>query len=574
MDHPNDPNNLKSRLFEVTENLFQGLRQIPMGPNEIYIWADAICIDQSNNAEKSWQVAMMWSIYQKAQTVRVWLGSAADASNHFMDVMNTLIQKLADNGKDHPLEGYENWRTPETFSALREFESLTNRPYWTRSWTRQEISAQSVDKIWIHCGRRSSNAVYFTIFLQMFRNLAMDVLAKKRASHNISPTEQLVSEIANSEGFTFMDSTLRSSLSEKARYIHILETWLRTIYLWGNGLRATDPRDLVYSLYSMTFWDKEDYAKLSPDYDKDCRAVYVEVTEHFLQSGWSSILAWRNRPSPAETPRDVHLESWVVDWRSPIRPVHYLTVPGIEGSTEHQYDATKKFPGPEFKSTYRIDKNPNGRHILRVPGYILDTIQFIGEPLLLGESPWRARQVQIWTQQLMDLYSKGKKTEPTEESGTPSVDTGFDDNVVGSVYRNLWRIPVLDVEYNIDAAKLTKASSTMKAEFATLMESPMNRTYTEDEALFGSYCEIAREVCPGKRFFVTKKGYAGIAFDAIKPGQVVALIPGLEVPLILTANEEGLFNIISDSYVEGVMYGEMRGEVQQNILKKQELMLV
>ena len=67
-----------------------------MGPDVMFIWVDAICINQNDDVEKSWQVAMMWDIYQKAETVRVWLGSAADASNHLMDVMNNLIKKLAD----------------------------------------------------------------------------------------------------------------------------------------------------------------------------------------------------------------------------------------------------------------------------------------------------------------------------------------------------------------------------------------------------------------------------------------------------------------------------------------------
>lgn len=217
----------------------------------------------------------------------------------------------------------------------------------------------------------------------------------------------------------------------------------------------------------MTFWDKENYAKLFPDYkNKDCRAAYLQVTEHFRQAGWASILAWQNGPSPVETPEDIHLESWAVDWRTPIRPVHYLTLAGIEGSTENQYHATRTFPGAELKSTYKVDRNPNGPHILRVPGCILDTIQYVGEPLLPGESPWRV-QIQIWTQQLLDLYSKGKKVGMMEVSGVPSVDTGFDESVVGSVYKNLWKIPIIDVEYKIGASKL--------------MESAMNRTYAEDE---------------------------------------------------------------------------------------------
>lgn len=64
------------------------------------------------------------------------------------------------------------------------------------------------------------------------KQTAPDILAKKRVSQNISPTEQLVNKIVNSKSFKFMESTLESSLTEKARYIHILETWLRR-YIFG-----------------------------------------------------------------------------------------------------------------------------------------------------------------------------------------------------------------------------------------------------------------------------------------------------------------------------------------------------
>jgi hypothetical protein len=44
-------------------------------PNEsIYVWIDAICINQDDVEEKSAQVARMLNIYQKAYSVTAWLG--------------------------------------------------------------------------------------------------------------------------------------------------------------------------------------------------------------------------------------------------------------------------------------------------------------------------------------------------------------------------------------------------------------------------------------------------------------------------------------------------------------------
>lgn len=39
-----------------------------------YVWTDAICINQLDDAEKSYQVAFMGEIYAKAETVAAWTG--------------------------------------------------------------------------------------------------------------------------------------------------------------------------------------------------------------------------------------------------------------------------------------------------------------------------------------------------------------------------------------------------------------------------------------------------------------------------------------------------------------------
>jgi hypothetical protein len=43
------------------------------------IWVDAVCIDQSNNSERSRQVSIMGSIYSSAGVVWVWLGREVES---------------------------------------------------------------------------------------------------------------------------------------------------------------------------------------------------------------------------------------------------------------------------------------------------------------------------------------------------------------------------------------------------------------------------------------------------------------------------------------------------------------
>lgn len=51
----------------------------------VILWADAICIDQIDNDEKSHQVQQMRRVYEMAESTLVWLGPAADNSDILID---------------------------------------------------------------------------------------------------------------------------------------------------------------------------------------------------------------------------------------------------------------------------------------------------------------------------------------------------------------------------------------------------------------------------------------------------------------------------------------------------------
>ncbi|KAF2248365.1 HET-domain-containing protein, partial [Trematosphaeria pertusa] len=66
---------LDRRTFQVTRNLGEALHQLCQHEESAgSLWIDAICINQEDNTEKSWQVAMMGRIYTQAYAVHAWLG--------------------------------------------------------------------------------------------------------------------------------------------------------------------------------------------------------------------------------------------------------------------------------------------------------------------------------------------------------------------------------------------------------------------------------------------------------------------------------------------------------------------
>lgn len=61
------------RKLAITKNCEDILRHMLLR-GRLYIWIDAMCIDQSSNEEKSMQIPLMTEIYQRAHTVNIWLG--------------------------------------------------------------------------------------------------------------------------------------------------------------------------------------------------------------------------------------------------------------------------------------------------------------------------------------------------------------------------------------------------------------------------------------------------------------------------------------------------------------------
>ncbi|KAF2491477.1 hypothetical protein BU16DRAFT_468164, partial [Lophium mytilinum] len=65
---------INEHFIEIRKNLYGALRHIRSKTETLIIWADAICINQSDMDEKSHQVALMAEIYRRCSKVYIWLG--------------------------------------------------------------------------------------------------------------------------------------------------------------------------------------------------------------------------------------------------------------------------------------------------------------------------------------------------------------------------------------------------------------------------------------------------------------------------------------------------------------------
>ena len=71
----------------------------------------------------------------------------------------------------------------------------------------------------------------------------------------------------------------------------------------------------------------------------------------------------------------------------------------------------------------------------------------------------------------------------------------------------------------------------------------------------------AGQACFERFVFTTSGGYLGIGSSTIEPGDKVVILLGCKVPAVLRPLDQGGYKLTRESYVDGMMYGEMMMKV-------------
>ena len=143
----------------VGPNLHSLLVSLRLATKPRALWADAICIGQTNDEEKGRQVRLMQQIYQNAARVVVWLGSEDDnlapaAYNAACRMAGAWIQSLGcempDTGyrigcQEYHLSAEETKDVgPDEKQGWAALECLFSKEYWERLWVVQELTSSTV----------------------------------------------------------------------------------------------------------------------------------------------------------------------------------------------------------------------------------------------------------------------------------------------------------------------------------------------------------------------------------------------------------------------------------------------
>ncbi|KAL1602452.1 hypothetical protein SLS60_005868 [Paraconiothyrium brasiliense] len=148
--------------LRITPNVKVMLEHFRRRHKKIYLWIDAICLNQNDEAEKAQQIPLMGEIYQHARKSYFWLGledgfEAAKIFAYFRllavtDFSRTVTYKVR---HDHPDADY-----------VKQIRQFLERPWFFRRWILQEAGLSRHGLMW--CGHHK---MQYDLFVMACRKL-------------------------------------------------------------------------------------------------------------------------------------------------------------------------------------------------------------------------------------------------------------------------------------------------------------------------------------------------------------------------------------------------------------------
>ncbi|EGZ70011.1 HET-domain-containing protein [Neurospora tetrasperma FGSC 2509] len=242
-----DPNiTIDGHTVRIRKNLSEALKQISSVIRYLdflLLWIDALCINQNDDAEKSQQVQKMGKIFSSAEQVLAWTGPMANDSDYAMDILNSVPQ--------------DKILYPEILNNNRAKTAILawcNRPYWKRIWIIQELFLAK--RLVFMCGSRSisrrGNAIANCLWVIL-----------KTSEKSLPAVEP--------DNAEFWDTVLYWGKNNS----HTLRKWL---YVCATSqIMATDARDYIYAVLSISHETRSCLAQIIPDYTKSAETVFEDL---------------------------------------------------------------------------------------------------------------------------------------------------------------------------------------------------------------------------------------------------------------------------------------------------------
>ena len=359
---------LDSHRVLIRKNLAEALQRLFRLGHRV-VWADALCINQNDLAERGAQVSLMRNIFERAQEVVIWLESISNLPS-----IPALISDLLCAPSLTTTSFIEGAGAiiadPDSYFFLQD---LLKSGYWQRAWIIQEVAVASEVNV-IASDQRIpwANLSILARVLQSIHTISEVANITKFAGHLFADLD-----VEDGAAWLFTLDIIRKRKGDS----------LLSVLDLSAGSKQREDIDVVYSKLGLAF----DAPQLlpQPDYTRTFREVCVDLACNYIREKRSlkivccaSLHAHEQLITHQEA-ADLRLPTWVPDWRL-VQEFTFISIVTVR-SPELVFRAAG-----DIEADFRLLPNV-GVETLVVKGFTLDVCRRDGTPAASNRSqPARA----------------------------------------------------------------------------------------------------------------------------------------------------------------------------------------
>ena len=441
---------------------------------------------------------------------------------------------------------------------------LFQKSWFRRVWTVQEVILPDGHNIQVNCGK--SGILWDHLII------AVDALKARKYPwgrfQEAMRTQKYLCQMIGAHRDPIRHAHLISQAGNtvKKPYISLILTFARK-------KASTDPKDRVFGLLGI--FRELGFQCFTPDYGKSVEEIYREAAVMSIREDKSLYILFQV-PSDKRRPG---LASWAPDWSDP----------GWEESDMRTALTHNRFcaAGPSDPKWEFSDDH----HYLKVSGRLIDTIIYRTEklemkykdPRMMMDRPRRNEDgswvisdalrdvnacfqiMKTWVE--VSTWYEGYPTGETVKSALQRTLIYDNPDLAGrpnsEAEFNAWYNTMLtsDIDHMTKTLELQGTSADMLQSEHFIRQSmadipdEVRTLMVITNRLVSPYHWNAVLYSNLKCLFTTENGYFGTAPDFVKPGDRIAVIAGISMPMILRPVETG-YELVTHGYVHGVMYGD------------------
>lgn len=536
-------------LLKVTCHLHGAIQRL-RSRRVSWVWIDAICIDQSNIAERNAQVSIMGRIFKQTQMTYAYLGKIDENG----EKVAGLTIRLAF------LDFLLRDRSPRDLQLLRDTDSddlvlkkaLQNHPcasererIWFGQWRhycmaifelRRFINPKETDQVLQVLGLPLLDSCLWLRYADLYKLpwfgrgwVIQEAVLSPHVRFLLGRDTVELDDMAQSYWFSISSGLASTAIPFDGAFQHIpceimecrvkqesreLKQLLRTF----RPCETTDPRDKMYSLLGLA----EDLGMTAPkpDYHQSAEVVFSSYARYLIQQQHQSNIDILLDAGIARGSTE-RSGTWVPQWDESLQP-------------------TLLFPGPSFFNASGSAKSVfsfGTRSSLIVRGVLWDKAGQLRVKISVNES-WYT-----WERKVLNMVHKSPR---------------FSTEVYAkALVADCW------------------------GQGMNHFGGPSGLTFTDlyEDNLLGHglltdrrrYMAIGANLTKTSAFALTHKGNMGWIPRCSVESDLICIVFGLQMPLVIRETGHGKYILIGAAYIEGIMYGEAFEETN---VEGQDIMFV